>query len=231
MMKYAITILLLAVGVVAQPPTAVLPQIQIDTTWNPNVATVRPAHTAAQLTAALSAAVPGDEIVLDAGVTYAGNFTLPAKVNPGNQWIYIVTGNFVQGHPQGTRVLPSDAPAMAKIVSPNSTTTLTAANGANYWWLAGVEITANAASPGCGSTGKPNCTTYFLANLASTSGVSAHHIYLDRVYAHGSPTQDLQGGLITNWDWAAVVDSYIEEIHTKGFDSVGVGCYHCLGPI
>jgi hypothetical protein len=73
--------------------------------------------------------------------------------------------------------------------------------------------------------------TYFLMNIAGTSGALADHIYVDRVYGHGGPLQDLQGGIITNWNNAALVDSYIDDVHIKVYDSVGTGCYRCLGPI
>ena len=73
--------------------------------------------------------------------------------------------------------------------------------------------------------------TYFIMNLTNTEAQQANHIWLDRVYAHGSPTQDFQGGIIINWDNAAVVDSYVDDVHIKGFDCVGVGGYRTLGPI
>ncbi len=40
-----------------------------------------------------------------------------------------------------------------------------------------------------------------------------------------SPLQDLQGGIISNWNNAALVDSYIDDVHIKVYDSVGTGCY------
>jgi len=225
-------VLVLCGSIFAQQPVAELPRTYIDTTWaQPTGGTTWAAHTPAQLTSALNASQPGDIIVLDAGVTYSGYFQLPAKSNPNHKWIYIVSSGLAK-LPAGRRVSPADARNMARIVSPNTASPFTVANGANYWRLAGLEITANSNFPkGCGVSGQPNCMTYFMMNLAALSGASAHHVYLDRVYAHGSPTQDFQGGLIINWDWAAVIDSYVDDVHIKGFDSVGVGCYHCLGPV
>src|ERR1019366_1178009 len=66
----------------AKEPQAVLPQVYIDTTWNPPVGgTTWAAHTSAQLSTAITKSSPGDIIVLDAGATYSGNFVLPAKTN------------------------------------------------------------------------------------------------------------------------------------------------------
>jgi hypothetical protein len=120
---------------------------------------------------------------------------------------------------------------MPKIVALGATGPFTVAYGANHWRLAGLELTAASNYPsGCG-TATLHCMTYFLMNITGTSGALADHIYVDRVYGHGGPLQDLQGGIITNWNDAALVDSYIDDVHLKTYDSVGTGCYRCLGPI
>ena len=222
----------LTVTVTAQStkPVAQLPNVYLDTTWNPPSGTTRPAHTTAQFSSALTSAFPGDTIVLDAGVTYSGNFRLPAKSNPSRKWIYIVSSQ-LSALPPGTRVSPANASSMAKISSPNATAPITVSNGANYWRLIGLEITAASSYPtGCPGNGQ-NCMTYFLMNFASQTGADADYVWIDRCYGHGSPTQDFQGGIILNWNHAAIIDSYIDDVHIKGFDSVGVGAYHTLGPI
>ena len=67
----------------AQKPVAVLPQTYIDTTWNPPTGgTTWPVHSSSALQSALNAANPGDTIVLDAGVTYTGNFDLLSQGQP-----------------------------------------------------------------------------------------------------------------------------------------------------
>ena len=72
----------------APKPQATLPQVYIDTTWNlPTGDTTWAAHTSAQLSSALTNSAPGDVIVLDAGITYVGNFKLPAKANSNSKWI------------------------------------------------------------------------------------------------------------------------------------------------
>lgn len=73
-------------------PVAQLPRIYLDTSWQqPIGGTTWAAHDVTQFRTALTNSVPGDVIVLDAGVTYSGSFTLPAKTNPGNKWIYIIS--------------------------------------------------------------------------------------------------------------------------------------------
>lgn len=212
-------------------PVAQLPRIYLDTSWQqPIGGTTWAAHDVTQFRTALTNSVPGDVIVLDAGVTYSGSFTLPAKTNPGNKWIYIISSQLAN-LPAGTRVSPANAIYMPKLVAPGATGPFTVAYGANYWRLAGLELTAASNYPtGCG-TAALHCMTYFLMNIIGTSGALADHIYVDRVYGHGGPLQDLQGGIITNWNNAALVDSYIDDVHIKVYDSVGTGCYRCLGPI
>ena len=66
--------------------------------------------------AALDKAQPGDEIVLQAGSTYTGNFILPAKEH-GEKWITVRTSNMATLPKEDTRVSPKDAAAMPKIVT------------------------------------------------------------------------------------------------------------------
>src|SRR6185295_1881957 len=68
------------------------------------------------LQAALNTALPGDTIELAAGATFTGNFVLPKK--SGSGWVWIRTSAYGSLPPRGTRVAPSSAGVMAKIVSP-----------------------------------------------------------------------------------------------------------------
>ena len=56
-------------------------------------------------------------------------------------------------------------------------------------------------------------------------------IYVDRCYIHGGPTQDIQGGVAVNGSSMAIVDSYVDDIHSLGTDSWGVGAFISPGPI
>ena len=118
-------------------------------------------HTAEQFTKALADSAPGDLIILDAGVVYSGNFHASGENNPNNKWIYIVSSQLAN-LPAGTRVSPADAIYMPKIVAARRNRAHHRAYGANYWWLAGIEITANSNYPsGCRHTAL-HCMTYFL---------------------------------------------------------------------
>src|SRR5436190_13188617 len=60
-------------------------------------------------------ALPGDTITLQAGATFTGNFILPKKT--GSSWITIRSSMMSSLPPAGTRVNPSHAPFMAKVMS------------------------------------------------------------------------------------------------------------------
>ena len=187
------------------------------------------AHTSAQLSSAIKSAIPGDIIVLDAGATYSGAFTLPPKANPNNQWIYIMS-SAIANLSAGTRVSPADAPNMAKIVTPNVAAGFQVNGGANHWRFAGLEITAASNYPaGCPANGQ-HCMTYFLIGSQSQPTPLPDSFVVDRCYVHGGPTQDLQQGIQMTASNYAVIDSYVDDVHIKGFDSSGIGVNTSPGP-
>jgi hypothetical protein len=203
----------------AQRPQAALPQVYIDTTWNPPVGgTTWAAHTAAQLTTALSSSAPGDVIVLDAGTTYSGNFTVPAKTNPLNKWIYVISSGLAS-LPAGTRVSPASAANMPIVVTPNSGSALILATGANYWRFAGINMTQSATS------------TYSIFSNANVVVPLPDNITIDRCYVHGTVTSAIQRAILANMSNFAAVDSYISDIQGAGVETQGIAMWQTPGPI
>jgi len=187
------------------------------------------AHTEAEFKKALETANPGDIIVLDAGVTYQGNFTLPVKTNPNNKWIYIVSSGLAKLPAPGTRVAPADAANMPKITSSYVTSTIIFPPGANHYRLVGLEVTT-ASTQGGSSSQNPYTTR--LVDLTSVPGKPlVDSITVDRCYIHGSPTQDVRQGVMANGSNVAVIDSYISDIHQSTNDSQAVEAYYSPGPI
>ena len=215
----------------AQKPVAHLPQVYINSTYNlPTGGTTWAVHTSAQLSSAITASAPGDVIVLDAGATYRGSFVLPAKANPNNKWIYVVS-SAIASLPAGTSVSPASAVNMPKIVTPTVAAAFQVNGGANHWRLIGLELTAASNYPaGCPGNGQ-NCMTYFLMGSQSNPTPEPDSITIDRCYIHGSPTQDLQSAVQMHASSYAVVDSYIDDVHMKGTDSVGLLSCWSPGPI
>jgi len=215
----------------SQKPQAQLPTVYIDTTYNlPAGGTTWAAHTSAQLSSALRTSQPGDVIVLDAGVTYIGNFQLPQKSNPSNKWIYITTSAYSSLPAPGTRVGIPDAVNMPKIISPGNTPDFLMLGGANHFRFVGIEMMANSNYPsGCPAT--RNCTTANFIGINYPPNPLPDSIFVDRCYLHGGPTQDIQGGFLMNGSNMAIVDSYVDDIHYLATDSWGVGANISPGPI
>ncbi len=217
----------------AQMPVPALPQTFIDTTWNPPTGgTTRAVHSAATLQSTLNAAVPGDIIMLDAGVTYTGNFTLPAKSNPNRRWIYIESTKIANFQAPGNRVFPSTW-AFATIVTPNTSPAISVAAGATNYRLVGMELTS-ASTVGCHLSNTPpiNCFSYFLLDTPVTTGLALpDSITVDRCYIHGSNTQDVGHAVVANATNIAIIDSYISDIHESTFDSQAILAYATPGPI
>src|SRR5205807_148082 len=76
--------LALALTLLGPPPTfsaqaPQLPQVRLDTTYTAPTGQQTSVPAGGDLQSALNAAQPGDAIILQAGATYSGNFTLPTK--------------------------------------------------------------------------------------------------------------------------------------------------------
>src|SRR5688500_610571 len=96
------------------PPA--LPQVLLDTTYVPGTGQIRTVAAGGNLQQAITDANLGDTIVLEAGATFNGNFTLPNKTT-GSGWITIRTSAPDSDlPPAGTRITPAHSPVMAKLV-------------------------------------------------------------------------------------------------------------------
>lgn len=214
-------------------PVPTPPQVYINTTWNPPSGRTWNAHTAADFQNYLQSSVPGDTIVLDAGATYSGNFTLPLKDNPQGKWIYIESSALSLLPAPGTRVAPGNALDMPKITTPNVSPAFTLTPGANHYRLVGLQIESDSTQGGNPHNNPPsNNFTWCLICYVPGIGIELpDSITIDRSYIHGSPTEDVGQGVQANGSNFAVIDSYISDIHESTFDSQAVLAYWTPGPI
>jgi len=219
------------------PTLPALPQATIDTTYSlPTGGTTwTPAYNASNtscstptnitLQGALNCAHLGDVIVLQAGTTYTGNFTLPVATGTG--WIYVVSSNYSSLPAPGNRLAPTDKPNMATIVSPygGSGVGIQTASGASNYRLVGIEMTP--------ATGIFLYSIFSIGNGETSTSSLPGNIVIDRCYIHGDLTVGSRRGVFMNGISVAVVDSYISGFidPMNNNDTQAVGATNSPGPI
>jgi hypothetical protein len=174
------------------------------------------------LQAAINAAQPGDELVLQAGATFVGNFHLPKK--SGDGWITIRADDAAGIPAPGERVSPANASRMPKVVSPNYTYALRTSVGAHHYRIVGLELTA---------AGDVDWN-YVILNISSGYDDSpadfAHDIIIDRSYIHGQPSLKLKRCIGLNGAAVAIIDSYVSQCHSVGQDAQAIAGWNGPGP-
>ncbi len=175
---------------------------------------------------------------MDAGVTFYGGFQLTDK-GEGDKWI-IITSDRVDLLPdQGIRIqpfattgnpdFPIHADAMAKIVTNNLSgiPCFKTQPYAHHYRFVGLEIAADI-----------NVTeSYGLINLGdgssaqNTLSVVPHHFVIDRCYIHGHTNATIMKfGVRLDCSNAAIIDSYISDFHSIGFDAQAIAGFNGPGP-
>ena len=171
--------------------------------------------------AALNSASCGDTIELQSGATFNGSFTLPAKGCDDQHWIIIRTSAPDSSLPaEGSRMKPcyagvSSLPGRPAFNCSSNQNVLAHLNytqtsgsgpiffapGATHYRLIGLEISRSSG-------------TGYIGNLAGVSSGQADHIILDRVWMHGSTSDDTGRGLYLNgMSYTAAIDSYFSDFH------------------
>jgi hypothetical protein len=200
-----------------------LPRILLDTSYIAPTGNTLNVIAGGDFQAALNAANPGDVIVLQAGATFAGNFTLPNK--PGSGWVIIRTSAEASLPAPGNRVQPSHSSVMAKLISPNAAPAIATLPGAHHYRFIGIEV-------GLASSVAINYgLVAFGDSYQNTLSQVPHDLILDRCYVHGNINGDLSRGVALNCAYGAVIDSYIANIHGIGFDTQAIAGWNGPGPL
>ena len=120
----------------------------------------------------------------------------------------------------GTRVAPTDATNMAKILAPtDSSPAVQTAAGAHHYRFIGIEFT----SP---------VYTYNLVQLGwyeTDPSQLPHDIIIDRCYVHPEPTKGGRRGVSLNGNSMAVIDSYVSDFKEVGADTQAVFGFNGFG--
>jgi hypothetical protein len=200
----------------AQLPIATVPSAMSGT---PTPGSIIAVNAGGDLQAALNNARCGDKIELQAGATFTGRFTLPAKGCDINHWIIVRTSapdsalpaegrrvtpcyagvSSLKGRPQYPCTNPHNVLAKVQMASFGDGP-FRFATGANFYRFIGLEITRPV-----GTSGK--------ARLVTGKGTTNHFI-LDRSWLHGAPQDETSVGVSLNgMTNAAVIDSYFSDFH------------------
>ena len=244
---------LLASFLFSTPSSAVtyptLPTATVDATCCPTSTRTVAVHTAAQLQAAFDTAALGDEIVLDAGTTYKGNFIL--KIPSGTTgWVTVRSSASASLPPPGTRVALSDAANMAKIMSPNygdpgtavypalsnsGDSTASTDMGVHHYRFIGIEF----------ATGLTNYNYHVVVLSPPVKGVPfsaatmPHDIIMDRCLFHGNDpiatnfpngAAMLNGSVLFDVANGAIVDSKLYNMWGVGTETQALTCGGGPGP-
>lgn len=202
------------------------------------VITVGPAgRDFSDLQQAINAANPGTILLLDAGAEFKGSFSLPNKT--GNGWIILMSSRVDLLPAQETRIAPTASTgnstyptqqdAMPKIITTNlsGVPCFKTQAAAHHYRFVGLEISVDPAV--LNSYG-----LMFLGDASSAQNTLAkvpQHLIVDRCYIHGhSNATVMKGGVLLNCANAAVLDSYIADFHSIGFDTYAIAGTNGPGP-
>ena len=178
---------------------------------------------------ALDAARPGDELVLAAGATFAGNFVLPSRAAAGAAYV-TVRSSLSAELPEGRRVTPADAPRMAHLVSVGAGPVLAAPPGSSYFRFVGLEFTQGPAV---------REFSYGIVELGDGSGGGAqttlaavpHHFEFDRCLVRARDERTAaQRGISLNSAHTTVKNSHVSGIKWEGVETQAVGGWNGPGP-
>ena len=200
-----------------------LPRTLLDTTYTAPTGNTIQVAAGGNFQAALNAANSGDSIVLQAGATFVGNFTLPNKT--GSAWIVVRSSAAASLPAPGNRINPSYSSAMPKLITPNAAPVISTSAGAHHFRFIGVEF-----GVASGVTVNYGLVCFGEHSQNSLNEVP-HDLILDRCYVHGNATGDISRGVALNCAKGAVIDSYVSNIHGIGFDTQAIAGWNGPGPL
>jgi YVTN family beta-propeller protein len=193
----------------------------------PTPASTVTVSTAAELQAALTAAECGQLISVQAGATYAGNFTVPGTPCPPTNPV-LVASSAISSLPQyavPARTLAGGS-LFPTLATGNSLPALTISDYATGWYFAGIEFTLTPTAAGV-------YPIVAAGDYTLTTNALPGYITFDRCQIHpsGTITNYVRGGIDLNIVNAAVIFSNIWGIVNPNIDTQAILVQNSPGPI
>jgi len=218
-LRHALLLLLLPFSAGAQQ-YPLLPRVFLNTSYPPLTGKSVTVPAGGDLQAAINSANLGDEIVLQAGATYTGNFTLPAKTGSG--WI-VIRSSSLSVMPEHTRVGPQNAASMAQVVTNSSypvfsniTNGAVSDRAAQFYRFAGLEITVTPDLPLVWNL-------ILIEDEESTDPTGMpHDIVVDRCWVHGNSNAGMERGIWLGGSRMSVIDSYFSSFQDIGYETQAI---------
>ncbi len=183
------------------------------------------------LQSAIDAAQPGDTILLRAGQTFVGNYTLRDK---GSSTAFITIRSDapdsslpaagVRLVPEGRSGANTARASLARLVGAaglKTTPLIRTAAGAHHYRLEFLDL------DGAAMLGYE---TLIALGTDKADPDPAHHIVFDRVYLHGHSRKGQKRGIALNAKSIDVLNSYIADINAVGNDSQALAGWNGVGP-
>jgi hypothetical protein len=172
---------------------------------------------------ALNNAQLGDTIVLEAGATYTGPFTLPNKIS-GSGWIYIQSSAHANLPPPGKRVTLADATRMPRVVvAAGGGSAVDTANNAHHYRFVGIHF-----RPVSGNFVYQLVT---VGNGDTSVNTLPSHIVFDRCIFEGDSTVGGRRGIAMDGRYVAVIDSHLSGFKEVGADTQAAWAHNTSGPL
>ena len=174
---------------------------------------------------ALNSAQPGDEVVLEAGAAFVGNFVLPVKAGAA----FVTVRSSRAGElAVGRRVTPADAARMARVATPNAEPAFWAPPNSHHWRFVGLELTQSG-----------RFDTYELVRLGDgdssgpqdTAAEAPHDIVIDRCYLRAFDSRTtLKRGISLNSAATSLTNSHLSGMKSAGQEAQAVAGWNGPGP-
>lgn len=206
------------------PPSIIqptLPQKRVDVTYPHVTGTTIAVHAGDDLEKALDSANCGDEIVIDAGAVFTGNYTVPSRPCTVSNRI-LVRSSQLASLPAAGRVQQSQANLMPTLQSGNANSVLIISKSSG-WYFAGINFTVASGVKGLWNLINVGNNPKQLSDLPAD-------IVFDRVLVHGNE-QYCTRGFIADATRFALINSQVWNFLHVSQDTQALMICSTNGPI